>query len=123
MALQENQDSEIQPAPRRMPRRFAILFWIIIANMILTALVVWGMAFFIVERVKMGQWVQLRDFRTLMMGFHIILLIMSLMGWHMQTMWNRIGDMIMYPHAMVIGSVMLDVAAIKLAILTFSGYL
>jgi hypothetical protein len=121
MVSKENkeQGQEISAIP--MPFGTKVLLWIITFNMVIATGFVWAMAFYVVHQFKTGIWVSMEDFRNLMLGFHIILLCVSLTGWHMQGTWQKFGEMMVYPTALVIGTLMLDVAAVKLAIIAFTN--
>lgn len=121
MGLQDVKKPVLEKSNPGMPFGIKILLWIITINMLLTAGLVWSMAVHLILKLHNGVWVPMSEFRALMMGFHIILLAVSLMGWHMQVIWQRMEEMMLYPLGMVIGSLMLDVAVWKLAMLTFSG--
>ena len=121
IAHDDNNDQSADKLTPGMPFWTKILLWIVTFNMVIATGFVWAMAFFVVHQVKIGIWISMADFRDLMLGFHIILLGVSLIGWHMQGTWQKLGEMMVYPTALVIGSLMLDVAAIKLAIIAFTN--
>ena len=121
IAQDDNKNKDAGKSTPGMPFGSKILLWIVTFNMVITTGFVWAMAFFVVHQFKTGIWVPMADFRDLMLGFHIILLGVSLIGWHMQGTWQKFGEMVVYPTGLVIGSLMLDVAAIKLAIITFTN--
>ena len=103
-----------------MPFGFRILLWIIIVNMVIATFVVWSMAFVILRQYQNYDLIQVWDFRILLIGFHIIFLTLSLIGWHMQLTWHRLDDMMLYPYAMIIGILMLNAATVKLVIIVLS---
>lgn len=103
-----------------MPFGYRILLWIIIVNMVIAVLVVWSMAFVILRQYQNYEVIQVWDFRILLVGFHIIFLTLSLIGWQMQLTWHRLGDMMLYPYAMVIGTLMLNAAAVQLVLIVLS---
>ncbi|MCX6645604.1 MAG: hypothetical protein NTY09_04505 [bacterium] len=121
IAQDDNKDQNADKLTPGMPFGTKILLWIVTFNMVIATGFVWAMAFFVVHQFKTGIWVSMADFRDLMLGFHIILLGVSLIGWHMQGTWQKLGELMVYPTGLVIGSLMLDVAAIKLAIIAFTN--
>ena len=112
----DNQNSTVE----LMHFGYRILSWIIIVNILIAVLVVWSMAFIILRQYQNYDLIQVWDFRILLVGFHSIFLTLSLIGWHMQLTWHRLGDMMLYPYAMVIGTLMLNAAAVKLVMIVLS---
>lgn len=120
MELDENKASESNEIIPHMRIGMRVLLWIVTFNMVIATGFVWAMAFFVVHEVRVGIWVSISDFRDLMLGYHILLLTVTLICWHMQGVWRSMGETMAYPAGMVIGLLMLNVAAIKLGIIAFS---
>ena len=97
----------------KMPLGYRILFGVISIGILGLTVWVWIMAVLTIVQENMGVWVP-DDFRRLFMGYHIIMLLIALVGWGMQTHWRRSGTLELFPTAIVIGALSLIAATIQL---------
>lgn len=104
-----------------MPKGLRILFWLIILDLLLLTAWVWLLAFRGISLLRSGFWVDMRSFGSLMMGYHILLLVVTTIGWGLQITWRTRGETALYLHAMVIGMLSLNIAALQLTLTVFDA--
>ena len=72
---------------------------------------VWLMAFDVRGQVQSGAWVPIEAFNRIFLGYHILMLIVSISGWAMQTYWRKYESLGLFPAALSVGTLSLIVAA------------
>jgi hypothetical protein len=104
----------------KMPTGYRILLWILLLDIFALTGCVWVMAYNAVMKIQMGVWFPLDEFGLLMFGYHVLLFFISLIGFGMQTVWKNTNTLVLYPLAMILGVLALNMGAFQLAILLFS---
>ncbi len=104
---------------RVIPVGFRIIFWLIGIGIFGLTAWIWVMALITIIRENLGVWVP-GDFRRLFMGYHIIMLIVALIGWVMQIHWNRHRKMELFPVAIIIGILSMIAAAVQMAVIFYN---
>lgn len=100
-----------------MPQGYRMLFWLLIVDILLLTLWVWILAYSAVVKTRAGMWFPVEDFRLLMLGYHGLLFMLSLIGWGMQTIWQKINTLALFPVSLVLGVLSLHVAAFQMFVL------
>ena len=103
----------------KMSLGYKLLFWIIAFLMLGLTVWVWFIAFSIGPILERGEYFPIDDFSRLLMGYHILLLLVSIIGWIMQITWQKMRILALFPLAMVVGVVTLMIAALKLSLVYY----
>jgi hypothetical protein len=101
----------------RMPKVYRILFWVIIIDLLVLTGWVWWTVFDAMSRARDGIWFSFEDFRLLLMGYHVLLLLVTIIGWIMQVAWQKLEYMALFPVSMILGTLALHVAAIQMSLI------
>ncbi len=107
--------SEI-PEPA-IPYGYLILFRFTGIFLFIVTLGVWAMAWQMVARLRTGMWIPMDDFARTMMGYHILLLIVSIIGVMMRKALRKYGTLSLYPLVIVLGTLSVLMAAAQLLVM------
>jgi hypothetical protein len=105
----------------RMPMGLRIIFWLIILDFLILTGWVWILAFRAIAISEMGFLIDMKNFGLLMMGYHILLLAVTLIGWGMQITWRARGETGLFMYALIFGMLSLNVAALQLTLIVYGA--
>ena len=117
----ESTETEESATEFKMPKGLRILFWLIILDFLLLTGWVWILAYRAIAIARMGFWIDMRNFGLLMLGYHILLLIVTTIAWGLQITWRARGEMGLFLYAMIFGMLSLNVAALKLTLIVYNA--
>ena len=100
-----------------MPLKFRIFSWLVVIVVFMTTAWVWLLAWQIKTLNDTGAWVPYNQFTMLLLGYHIIMLVVSFIGWFTQEFWHRDEILVLFPLALVLGTISLLIAAMQLTLL------
>ena len=75
------------------------------------------MAWQMVARLRTGMWIPMDDFARTMMGYHVLLLILSIISVTMGKALRRRGTLSLYPLVIVLGTLSVVMAAAQLFVM------
>jgi hypothetical protein len=105
----------------RMPLVYILLFWVLIIDVVVMTALVWMIAFKTVAIAEKGALIPIEQFNWLLMGYHVMLLIWSLVAYLMQVAWRTTAAMALYPTAMVLCNLSLHVMLAQIVFLLLQG--
>jgi len=108
---------EFTGQPTLMPLKFRIFSWLVVIVIFMITAWVWLLAWQLKTIDDTGAWVPTNQFAMIFLGYHIIMLFVSFVGWFMQTYWHRDEILVLFPLALVIGTISLLLAAVQLTFL------
>lgn len=115
--------SDLQELPCRMPFVYRLLFWLLIVDVFILTAWMWTAAARMWELMKADISISGTGFSILLLEYHIMLLLLTVFGQIMQTIWRTSGSSVVFPTVIVLCAVSLHMTAFQASILleTISG--
>jgi len=108
------------PAPQElsipMPYSYRIFMWVITFIIIGVTAWVWILAWQFRLIINSGVWVPGTQFAFIFLGYHILMMLVSFVGWGMQTFWHSDEVMAFFPLALGMSTAILIFAAWQLSL-------
>ena len=105
---------ELKEIVRATPRGCRLVYWLVILDMVAVTGWVWYLAFRTGNNAGSLSGFPFPEFSRLLLGYHMLLLMTSLIGYAMQLVWNRWAMMGLFLPALILGTLSLNVAALQL---------
>jgi hypothetical protein len=82
--------------------------------LVLLTVWVWIMVFQAISKAREGVWFSYDDFRLLLLGYHMLLLLITMIGWIMQSTWRYYTYLALFPASLLIGTIALSASALQI---------
>jgi hypothetical protein len=98
-----------------MPVAYRLLLWFLIIDLVCLTGWVWMNAYIGLSLINAGWLYQSGDFVRLLLSYHVILLVWTLIAYEMEIVWKSTRTLAIFPLALVVCLVILHLAAARLA--------
>jgi hypothetical protein len=101
----------------KMPLGLRLLSWLLTLDAVAVTAYVWYLIVLVMTHGKYIDMFQAHVFFPLLIGYHLLLLLWTLLGNVMQSAWRSTGSVSLFPVAFTVSALFLDIAALEIVYL------